>query len=172
MLKLVGAILIGAGCLGLGLWKKEQLCARVRALKELHRILSLLRSEIRYGKATLPECCRQISVHMKEPYKSCLNHIYLQMQKNTGERFESVFVKCLREGLKEEVLTQDDLELFFGFLTGGSFADGRLQQSTIERIEDNLLERIRSLETENVEKCRMAVGLGAMGGLFLVIVLV
>ena len=172
MFKLLGAVLIGAGCLGLGLWKKEQLCARVRVLKELHRILALLRSEIRYGKATLPECCRQIGVHMVEPYRSCLADIFTEMQENTGERFEPVFVKHFESCLKEEALTKEDKELFFGFLTIGSYTDGKMQQGTMEQVEEKLRDRIKDLETENVEKSRMAVALGAMSGLFLVIVLI
>ena len=133
--------------------------------------MTLLQSEIRYGKATLPECCGQISAHMKEPYRSCLAGIFDKMQENTGERFEAVFVKQVEACLKEEPVTREDRELFFGFLTSVSFSDGKLQQGTIEQVREQLGDRIRGLETENAEKSRMAVGLGAMSGLFLVIVL-
>ena len=42
----------------------------------------------------------------------------------------------------------------------------------MEQVEEKLRDRIKDLETENVEKSRMAVALGAMSGLFLVIVLI
>lgn len=144
----------------------------MRVLKELQHILALLKSEIRYGKATLPECCRQISVHMKEPYKNCLIEIFHHMQQNTGEKFETVFVEHFEECLKEQPVTREDKELFLQFITSGSFMDGKMQLNAIEQSEDNLCQRTERLERENVEKSRMAVGLGAMSGLLIVVILI
>ena len=172
MLKGVGAVLIGMGCLGLGLWKREQLCARVTALKDLQQILVLLKSEIRYGKATLPECCRQISIRLKEPFKGCLEEICRHMQENTGESFEKVFREHFESCLREKPLSEEEKELFLHSVTSGSFMDGKMQLCAIEKGEEALRQREKVLEKENVEKGRMVVGLGVLSGLFIIIILI
>ena len=83
-----------------------------------------------------------------------------------------MFAKHFEECLKEMPVTKEDTEQFLSFVTVGSFAEARMQLGTLEQIRDNLGEKIKELEKENIEKSRMAVGLGAMGGLFLVIVLI
>ena len=46
-----------------------------------------------------------------------------------------------------------------------------MQLRVIEQSTELLESTVEKLEKENAEKCRMAVGLGAMGGLLLILVL-
>ena len=61
MVRMLGGCMVFAGCLGLGLWYRYQFGARIKALHNLERMLELLASEVRYGRATLPECCSHIA---------------------------------------------------------------------------------------------------------------
>ncbi len=171
MLKLAGAIMIVGGCLGLGIGKRQQLLMRVQVLYDLLHILDLLKSEIRYGRATLPECCRQIAERTQEPYKSCFYKVFLQMQQNTGEKFDAIFEEKFRECLSVLPLEETDRKEFLQFMASGSFVEEQMQLSTIEKTQEGLHHKLKVLEKDNAEKCRMAVGLGAMSGLFLVIIL-
>lgn len=171
MLKLVGAILIVGGCLGLGLVKRQKLIMRVQVIEELLHILDLLKSEIRYGKATLPECCRHISEHIGEPYRNFFHQVFLHMQQNTGENFESVFEEKFRICCSSLPIEETDRKEFLQFVSSNSFMEDRMQLGTIEKTQDTLRHKLEILEKDNAEKCRMAVGLGAMSGLFLIIIL-
>lgn len=137
----------------------------------MQHILEMLKSEIRYGKATLPECCRRISVHMKEPYQSSFMEVFYRMQDNTGEKFEVIFGETLEQCFSKLPITETDKEQFLQFVSPNSFTEQNMQLCAIEKSEDNLRHRAEELEKENTQKCRMAVGLGAMSGLLLVIVL-
>ena len=68
MLKVTGGCMIFIGCLGLGLWYREQLNGRIKALRSLRNILELLASEVRYGRAALPECCVHIARYVSPPF--------------------------------------------------------------------------------------------------------
>ena len=171
MLRLLGGSMILIGCLGLGVWYRQQFILRLKDVRVMVEILEILMSEIGYGKATLPECCRRVADRQPEPYRTGLLHIYTKMQENEGVGFAETFCACMEEILKEQPVTNQDKEHFLAFAKGEAFEDGRMQIRTIERSRELLRKTAEGLEKENVEKCRLAVGLGAMSGLLLVLIL-
>ena len=125
-------------------------------------ILEILMSEIGYGKATLPECCRRVADRLSEPYRTGLLQVYTKMQENEGIGFSQTFCVSMEECMKEQPVTTEDKDRFLAFAKGEAFEDGRMQL---------LLKTAAELEKENGEKCRLAIGLGAMSGLLLVLIL-
>ena len=144
---------------------------RLQTLRLLQRIQEMLISEIRYGRATLPECCQQIAVRLPEPYRQCLGRIYNKMQENTGVIFGEVFSEYMGACLQELPLAEEDRNNFLNVFTENGFQDEGMQIRNIEQSKELLEYTIGRLERENNEKCRMAVGLGAMSGLLILIVL-
>ena len=171
MLRLLGGGMILTGCLGLGMWYRQQFILRLKAIRVMVEILEILMSEIGYGKATLPECCRRVATRQPEPYRTGLLHIYTKMQENEGVSFSETFCACMEEVLKDQPVTTEDKEHFLAFAKGEAFEDGRMQLRTIERSRELLVGTASGLEKENAEKCRLAVGLGAMSGLLLLLIL-
>lgn len=171
MLRLAGACMILSGSFGLGLWYKRQFTGRVRALRAMCGTLSLLGSEIRYGRRTLPECCGNVAERLSGPLSDAFRRIAVKMQENTGESFARIFRECLEEPLREMPLKEEDREEYLRFVSAGTFGDGQMQLDLIEQSREQLELRAAALEQENAEKCRMAVGLGAMGGLLIILVL-
>lgn len=128
-------------------------------------------SEIRFSKATLPECCRRLSERVEEPYKQAFLDIHQSMKENTGEGFGSVFSRRMESCLESVPVMKQEKELFLKFAAESGFEDGEMQIRSIERYNDMLKDIITRLEQEIAEKSRMALGLGAMSGLLLVIIL-
>lgn len=155
----------------MGIWYREQFQGRLKILRQLAEILELLMSEVRYGKSTLPECCRYVGERVQEPFGGCLVHIHDEMQKNTGNGFYEVFSEGMGECLEGFPLAKEDKEAFLHFASKGSFADGAMQLRWMEQSREMLGSIISGLEQETVQKGRIAVALGAMSGLLLVIVL-
>lgn len=131
----------------------------------------MMMSEVSYSKATLPECCRHLSERLENPYRQALEEVYRTMRENTGEGFGRVFHDRMKECLDGVPLQKEEKELFLEFTNGCGFEDGKMQLRSMEQYNDRLKSLIRRLEQETAEKCRMALGLGAMSGLLLVIVL-
>jgi hypothetical protein len=73
--------------------------------------------------------------------------------------------------LKDTPLTIQDRENFLSLFAEHGFEDENMQIRVIEQGREVLQQSIDCVERENREKCRMAVGLGAMSGLLLLIVL-
>lgn len=163
--------MIISGSLGMGLWYRDRMLGRLEALRELLKMQEMLVSEIRYGKATLPECCLHLADHLSEPYQGTLRQIYDEMAKNTGAGFGQVFQSYMEKCLEGLPLTADDRNIFLTLFSEKGFEDNGMQIRTIEQSGEQLQNTIDRLEKEKVEKCRMAVGLGAMSGLLLLVVL-
>lgn len=134
-------------------------------------ILEMLISEVRYGKATLPEGCRSAGRQAGPPFSVPLQKIYEKMQENTGDAFGDIFCSCMKEAMETMPLTKQDREIFLRFAANNSFAEEAMQVKWMEQSRDMLDRTILLLEEKMEDKCRIAVGLGAMSGLLLIIIL-
>lgn len=171
MLKGLGCCMIFGGCLGLGMWYRSQLNGRIKALHSLQNILELLAGEVRYGRDTLPECCGHVSRYLAPPFDGAFRKIGSRMEENTGMAFGEVFREEMDGILGELPLREQDRENFLKFTQQPGFADSQMQLRSLEQGMEQLAAARERLSRENEEKGRMAVGLGAMGGLLLILVL-
>lgn len=171
MLKTIGAVMILCGCMGLGMWYRSQFLGRVKNLRILRQILDLWESEVRYGKATLGECCLHMQKQLPEPFKSCFERLNRKLQEAGGESCGKLFRMVLEEGLRELPLQKEDIDAFLQFMPENGYMDGQMQLLSIQRSRDLLEDTLERLEKENAEKCRLALGLGAMSGMLLVLIL-
>ena len=108
---------------------------------------------------------------MSGTYGAALKRTADRMGENTGESFAEIFRECMEVPLKEMPLKEEDREEFLRFLSAGTFGDGGMQLGLIEQSREQLEIRAAALERENAGKCRVAVGLGTMGGLMLILIL-
>lgn len=171
MLKAMGATMILVGCLGLGIWYRNQFLGRVKYLRILQQILDLWESEVRFGKATLGECCQHMQRQLQEPFRSCFERLNLKLKEANGESCGVLFRKSLEEGMEQLPLKREDKEAFLKFIPENGYMDSQMQLLSIQRSRSLLENTMESLERENIEKCRLAVGLGAMSGMLLVLIL-
>lgn len=93
------------------------------------------------------------------------------MERNTGMSFGEVFREEMAAVLSDLPLQEEDRENFLLFCDQTGFADGQMQLRAIEQSAERLRATEEKLVQENAEKGRMAVGLGAMGGLALILAL-
>lgn len=171
MVRILGGCMIFSGCLGLGLWYRSRLQGRTRALRSLGDILELLAGEIRYGRATLPECCSHAVGFLPAFFAEAFRKIGSRMEENTGASFGEIFREEMGGILEELPLEEEDRKNFLRFTSQTGFMDGQMQLRAIEQSLELLRGTWEKLEQENTEKCKMAVGLGALGGLLLILVL-
>ncbi len=170
--RLIGALLILGGCTGLGLWYREQMQERLKALRCLSSILDMLMSEIRYGKATLAESCKETATRIEEPYREALLEVYRLYDGGKGDSFGQLFFKQMQQIFDRLPLKKEDKACFLAPFAGQGFADGQMQLRCMEQSRLQLEERIAGQNRELKEKSQMAVGLGVMSGLLLVVIMI
>lgn len=108
---------------------------------------------------------------LQEPFKSCFERLNRKLQEAGGESCGKLFRMVLEEGLRELPLQKEDIDAFLQFMPENGYMDGQMQLLSIQRSRDLLEDTLERLEKENAEKCRLALGLGAMSGMLLVLIL-
>ncbi|MBR5247717.1 MAG: stage III sporulation protein AB [Lachnospiraceae bacterium] len=171
MVKLVGSILVVGGCVGLGGWYRGQFIGRLKQLRILITILDLMISEVRYSKSSLPECCRQLSGRLPEPYGNSFFKVWEETQENSGEGYRDIFVRNLKRCMEQVPLGAEEKKLFLEVSGQFGYEEARMQINSMEQCKEQLKNICGGLEKEVGEKGRMAMGLGTLGGLLLIIVL-
>ena len=170
MLRIMGAILIMAGCSGIGFWYRKRFYLGLGHLLSMRQILELFMSEIGYGKAALPECCKRVGERVEEPYRDALLKIHAGM-----ERKESGFRDCwhkeMEKSLKQLPVSEREKEIFLSFPDCCGLQDNRMQIRAIEQYRDMLNTAILRREAELEKQGKLAAGLGIMCGLLLAIML-
>ncbi len=140
MLKLLGCGMILCGCVGLGLWYRDQMDGRIKALRSLKNILELLSSEVRYGRAALPECCTHAARYLSTPFDGAFVKIGRRMEENTGAAFGEVFREEMAEGLASLPLKEKDREDFLQFTNRTGYMDSQMQLRALEQSMELLKE--------------------------------
>lgn len=171
MLKLLGAVLVILGSTGFGLAYREDLRQTLYNTRSLAMILELMKSEIAYSKATLPEACRMAGEKMEDPFKSYLLGICEIMRTNKGLPFDKVWKQEMGKCMKSLLLGEGDKELFLQFSDSTGYADNRMQLLALEKYSDLFAQSVKKQEESMENKARVVMSMGLTGGIFLTIVL-
>ncbi len=171
MLRLIGIILVIAGSSGFGFVCRNELYKGLWHLRYLRQLLEMLISEIRYNKATLPECCRQVGKKMEKPYGEVLLDIYEMLQEENGYSFSVCWENKMSECLAKIPISKKEKELVLGFASCVGLTENSMQIRAIEQYRDMIDSSISTRERTLKEQGRMVAGLGIMCGLLLTIVL-
>jgi stage III sporulation protein AB len=134
--------------------------------------MEVMMSEIRYSKSTLPECCGRLGDRLEEPYGLTFSRIGEIMRENRGESFRDIFREQMTKCLEKIPIRRQEKKLFLDFAAESGFTEGKMQLLSIGQYQDRLKGIIEVAERELAEKSKMALGLGAMSGLLLVLILI
>lgn len=160
------------GSVGMGLYYKEQLRSRLLYLRQLQNLLELMMSEIGFGRATLPECCRSLAASMPEPLGSCLLQIYQEAEAHTGLEFPRIFAGCMQQCLDRLPLEEGDIRSFLWFTEQIGLQDKEMQLKLLGESHQQIHNRIVLEESREQSRGQLAMSLGLMGGLLLIIVFI
>ncbi|MGN0431882.1 MAG: stage III sporulation protein AB [Lachnospiraceae bacterium] len=171
MLQVLGAVFIMAGCTGIGLYYRQSFHTALWHLRYMEQILQMFISEIRYDKATLPECCRRVGERAKEPYREALLGVYEAMLTDDGGAFGENWRSIMGKAVEEIALSAEEKRPFLEFADNNSLADNLMQIKVLEQYRNILAVHMKNREADLEKQCRMASGLGIMGGLLLTVIL-
>ncbi len=171
MLKLAGMILLMTGCVGFGINKVSEEKRRIRELREIKRMVLRVRSEIVYGKRTLPEICLLLGQYAKEPYSQAFSRIFQRMEKNDGSVLPDVWKEELGLCMKGLPLKEEEKEVILSLPDRSGIMDENGQADNTGQSLDMIDERIRRAESEFEGKSRVILSISVMSGFFIIILL-
>lgn len=170
-IKILGCVLILASSAGMGMYFSGELKGRIRDLKELRRIITLLRGDIRYANSPLPEAVQALSVRHDGRYKKFLQTAAERLNEYEGVTFNDIWKEAANKGLENTSLSKKDLMNLTQFGENMGYLDKEMQLNTIDLYLSQIEEEIKELSKNVREKTYMYNTLGILGGIFLTIIM-
>ena len=171
MQKVIGGILILTATGGAGYVYCRELRNYLAKLRYLRYVMSLIRGEISYTHAPLPEVFLEVSKRVKEPFRSWLSKTAIALENRDESGFARVWNRCVEQYLKPLGLKGEHSVLV---KEPGTFL-GSLESETLDHTLVMYLNKldleIEKQREELASKTRIGSCLGVMGGIFLIVLL-
>ena len=169
MYKVIGSILVFAGCGGFGFSLALSHRKKERMLEHINRILSVMECELRYRLTPLPELCSMAASETD----GVLRSILLNLSKELDRRISPDAASCMTKVLNSiQVRDADirDLLMQVGRSLGRFDLNGQLEG--IEHVRSICKLEMDTLRNGKTERIRCYETLGLCAGAALVIILV
>ncbi len=167
--KILGALLIVAGCGWVGFAMAASVRQEKAALQQLLQVLEFMKNELAFRLPPLPELCTAAAAQSSGVIAAVLNELAAQLDKQLCDRAEAAMEAVLDQTAKLSVRVRQNLRRL-GTSLGRFDLQGQL--SSLEAAAEICrqdLEAIQSHEEERVRSCRT---LGLCAGAALAILLI
>ncbi len=172
MLKVLGSILVLLCSAGLGAAGSMDLKRHCMELRFLKQAVYMLRGEIKYSKAPLPEAFGSLSKRLPAPLSEFFSHLEEELLRPEGQNLGDVWRKEIERSLKQSTLKKEEKQKLQNLGESLGYLDLEMQLSTMELYLEQLEEDIVLAQEEIRTKQKLYQSMGIAGGIFLVILLI
>lgn len=170
-LKMAGAAMVVAGTSGYGVWMAGNYQNRLSLLEQLRKMIFLLKGQILYANAPLPEALEAVG----ERTEGVLSEWMLQVSKRLAEQQGEPFCQIWREEVgrldADAALAKTDRQSLAALGEHLGFLDCEMQERNLLLYLEQLDLVIGELRSHRQERCRLYTSLGVMSGMFLAVLL-
>lgn len=170
MLKLWGTLIIIASSTAIGYTLSIQLSDRLKELKQLLKMVSLLEREITYGMSALPEALEHVGDRVSAPFSTFLHAVAKKTRSREGKTLAMIFEECTGE-LDETSLNAKDKEGLKELGKYLGYLDVTMQKNMLQLYQKELEMAIAEAGESITTKKKLYQSLGIMCGLFLAVAL-
>lgn len=169
--KIIGCILVIASSTGMGLYISSEVRGRVEDLRELKKLIVLLRGDIRFAKTPLPEAVNSIARRHEGVYKGFFTKVYEGLDNLSGVSFTQIWMEAVEKELINTSLGKKDKMYLLQFGENLGYLDKEMQMNTMDLYITQLEDEIGELSKAVKEKTYLYSSLGLMAGVFISIVM-
>lgn len=171
ILKIIGSIFIITSSSAIGVYFSNRIKERVEDLKLLKRDMFILKGDIRYAKATLPESLDGIAERNKGKFYLFFRTVADQLLSGEGYSFQEIWSDAVKEHLNTTCMSEKDKMYFASLGENLGYLDKEMQINTIDLYLARLDEEIESASKAVLEKAKLYNILGIIGGIFITIIM-
>jgi len=170
-MKLIGCFLVIASSTAMGFFFSNEMKNRVENLKELKKLIVLLRGDIRYANTPLPEAISAIARRSPGKFESFFKSTSQKLQDLSGQTFAEIWKEAVNKELNETSLTKKDKSNLISLGENMGYLDKDMQLNTLDLFIAQLEEEIKEISKTVKEKAYLYNSLGIMAGIFISIVM-
>ena len=172
MLKVLGVCLVVLSCTALGFERSLKLTRRLSGLRELQRMVLLIKGEISYRKEALPEALIRAAGRLTPPFSDFLRNVAERADAYDGILFADIFMQEAETAFGDSALTKEDKEELRQLGQYLGYLDISQQENAMALFQQELERKIQAVQAEIPVKKRHYQSLGVLGGIFLAITLI
>ena len=165
MIRLLGALLAGGGCVFWGAWEGRRLRERVRLLDDLAHALELLERELSLSRTGLPELLERLSGQGGRQSRALFAACREEMKRGNS------FTYAWGQALRDAELPPEERGLLAVLADVLGRYDARGQEEAVARLRGELDRRLVRMREQTGQQVRVLGALGAAAGGFLVLTL-
>lgn len=171
MLKGIGLILAAAACALWGFSESRELSRHLESPQSLLQMTMLLKGEIRWGNAALPEAFRETAQKLPGPLALFLRALAEKMEKGERGALRELFQECAEQNLQGLRLSREEWADFYGL--GGRLGglDREAQHRALEFYEKELEYHIEVFRREMPQRKKTCEKTGVVCGILLAVLL-
>lgn len=172
IMKIIGCILVIASSTGMGFYFSSEMRCRIEDLRELKKLIGLLRGDIRYANTPLPEAINSINRRHSGRFQTFFAFVSEQLNELSGHTFSEIWRTAAEKQLMDTSLTKKDKLHLVQFGENLGYLDKDMQMNTIDLYISQLEEEIKDLAKTVREKSYLYNTLGVMAGIFITIIMI
>ncbi|HWT77078.1 MAG TPA: stage III sporulation protein AB [Mobilitalea sp.] len=172
IMKIIGCILVIISSAGMGFYFSSEMKCRIEDLKELKKLIGLLRGDIRYANTPLPEAINSIHRRHSGNFQPFFNQVSMKLNELSGVTFSEIWKTAVQTQLVNTSLTKKDKLHLAGFGENLGYLDKDMQMNTIDLYIAQLEDEIKDLSKTVKEKAYLLNTLGIMTGIFITIIMI
>jgi stage III sporulation protein AB len=169
--KIIGCILVIVSSAGTGFFFSNEMKCRIEDMKELRKLMVLLRGDIRYANSPLPEAINSIARRNKGSFEAFLTEVSKKLHELSGLTFPDIWKDAVEKKLANTSLKRKDKLLLTQFGENLGYLDKDMQINTLDlyisQLEDEISESSKTVK----EKSYLYNSLGIMAGIFISIIM-
>ncbi len=155
----------------MGWYFSSELKTRIKDLKELKKLIYLLRGDIRYANTPLPEAVQALSIRHEGKYRQFLSVIADRLHELGGLSFYQIWKEAVDKELNKTSLSTKDRNGLISLGETLGYLDKDMQMNTLDLYISQLEDEIIDLSKNVKEKSYLYSSLGIMGGIFITIIM-
>ena len=171
LLKIIGCMLVVLSSAGMGFFFSNEMRCRIDNLRELRKLIMLLRGDIRYGNTPLPEAINGIARRHKGCFGPFFTKISSRLNELSGLTFQEIWKDAVEKELINTSLSKKDKMQLLSFGENLGYLDKDMQMNTLDLFLTQLEEETKELSRTVKEKAYLYNSLGIMAGIFISIIM-
>ena len=171
VIRVLGVLLTLAASTVFGVYMASLGTFRRQDLLEFKKAFLILKSEIEYVAAPLPDAMANIAARVAEPIAQLFEDFAVTLRQNPdGESAYKLWLSAIETHRKATFLNEEDWEVIKSFGKTLGYLDKQMQVESINLANDYIDNQVTELQESSVKNQKMYKSLGVVGGLLLVVV--
>ena len=172
IMKILGCIMVIASCTCMGFYFSNEMKERIDDLKELRKLIGLLRGDIRYAATPLPEAISVLNKRHEGRFHHFLDYVSSKLQELSGQTFAAIWRAGTDTMLSNTSLSRRDKLQLAQLGENLGYLDKDMQVNTLDLYITQLEDEISDLSKTVKEKVYLYNTLGVMAGVFITIIMI